>query len=305
MSNENNAKMQLKRKIKAHVPKDWLTELRIVYRIIMETFYGMKRAGWANLVIITTMLAILTIFGALFRFTLSISTVADAIGDQLQISVFVKPNAEAKEIAQNIKHINHVQKIKIIPKEKSWQKMNKEMDLGDMENPLPDTIHIKVDKPENIQVICDEVKNLRGVQDINYAQDLAKKMQIFNHFIHTATFLVVIIVAILTIAIINNTIHLVIQSRKEEIEIMRLMGVNNWYIRIPLVLQGAIYGFLGALFALFPLNAFEKFLLRLHEFFSVHSPILATNIVIAVLFTVAIVFSAGGSLLSIKKHLKV
>ena len=58
----------IKKKVKAHIPKDWLKELRIVYRIALETIHGIKRTGWINLAIITTIAAILTIFGALTFF---------------------------------------------------------------------------------------------------------------------------------------------------------------------------------------------------------------------------------------------
>ena len=66
-------KQDIKKKVKKHIPKDWLTELRIVYRITMETLNDIKRTGIVNLVIVTTIAAILTIFGALFRTTLSVS----------------------------------------------------------------------------------------------------------------------------------------------------------------------------------------------------------------------------------------
>ena len=80
----------------------------------------------------------------------------------------------------------------------------------------------------------------------------------------------------------------IIQNKKEEIEIMRLMGVNNWYIKTPLILQGAIYGFAGAIIALIPLKALQVGLHNVHEFFAVPSPMLATNIVILVIFLLSI-----------------
>ena len=86
---------------------------------------------------------------------------------------------------------------------------------------------------------------------------------------------------------------------------MRLMGVSNWYIKIPLILQGAIYGFVAALIALIPMNFVQNGLVRVHEFFFMPSPMLAANIVTLTLFVIAIGFGAGGSMLSIKKHLKV
>lgn len=127
-----------------------------------------------------------------------------------------------------------------------------------MDNPLPDTLHVKVDKPENIDVVFKNVKQLKSVEDMSYAQDLAKKIEAMNHVVNTITVFIVIIMGILTITIINNTIQLVIQSRKEEIEIMRLMGVSNWYIRFPLIMQGAFYGFSGAVIALLPVELCSK-----------------------------------------------
>lgn len=301
----SNSKSQIKKKVKAHLPKDWLGELRIIYRIGMETINGIQRTGIVNLAIITTMAAILTIFGALFRTTLSLSTFVHELGSALEISVYLKQGANPAHLAARINDVAHVQKVKMISKEKAWYDMKREMDVSDIENPLPDTLHVKVDKPENIEEVYKSIKPIPGVEDLNYAQDIAKKMQVFNKVANTMTLIVVVFVGILTIAIINNTIQLVIQSRKEEIEIMRLMGVSNWYIKIPLILQGAIYGFLGALISLLPLNAVQNGLLKVHAFFAIPSPVLAVNIVIFTLFIIAIGFGAGGSLLSIKKHLRV
>lgn len=301
----SNSKQTIKKQVKKHIPKDWLTELRIVYRISMETLNDIKRTGIVNLVIITTIAAILTIFGALFRTTLSVSSFAHELGNVLEISVYLKPNADASVLSKRIKKIEHVKRVKIIPKEVSWRDLKREINIPDIDNPLPDTLHVKVDKPENINQVFKEVKVLSGVSDMSYAQELAKKIQFLNQVVNTTTILVVIIVAILTVTIINNTIQLVIQSRKDEIEIMRLMGVSNWYIKIPLIIQGALYGFLGATFALIPLNIVQNMLNNVHKFFMIPSPEFAGNLVVMAMFIVGILFGASGSFLSIKKHLQV
>ena len=87
----DNSRQQLKKQVKKHIPKDWLCELRIAHRILMESVNDIKRTGIVNLIIITTMAAILTIFGLLFRFTLSLSTFASELGNVLEISVYLKP----------------------------------------------------------------------------------------------------------------------------------------------------------------------------------------------------------------------
>ena len=297
--------IKFKKKVTAGIPKDWLGELRITSRIMMETLKGICRTGWINIAIITTMAAILTIFGALFRTTLSLTEFVKQFGNMLEISVYLKPDVSPQHLSSRIKELDHVEKVTIITKEAAWAKMKSEFDVADLSNPLPDTLHVKVDNPENINDVFTKIKPIPGVEDLAYATDIAKKMETFNHVVNTMTLIVVIFVAVLTIAIINNTIQLVIQNQKEEIEIMRLMGVSNWYIKIPLILQGAIYGFVSALIALIPMSVVQKWLLQVHEYFMVPSPVLATNVVTFTLFVIAIGFGAGGSMLSIKKHLSV
>ncbi len=301
----DNSRQQLKKQVKKHIPKDWLCELRIAYRILMEAVNDIKRTGIINLVIITTMAAILTLFGVLFRFTLSLSTFANELGNVLEISVYLKSNASSSIVKDRIKEIKHVQSVRLIPKEESWSGLKKELGLQDIENPLPDTLRVKVDKPENITEVFNQIKPMSGVEDMGYAKELAKKIQFLTHIVNTTMFFVIIISAALTITIINNTIQLVIQSRKDEIEIMRLMGVSNWYIKTPLVMQGAFYGFVSSIIAVLPLNWVQSLLLNVHKFFLIPSPAYAQNIVIISLLLIGTAFGASGSFLSIKKHLQV
>ena len=301
----DNNRQQLKKQVKKHIPKDWLCELRIAYRILMEAVNDIKRTGIINLVIITTMAAILTIFGVLFRFTLSLSTFANELGNVLEISVYLKSNAQVSVVKDRINDIKHVKYVKLIPKEESWEGMKKELSLQDISNPLPDTLRVRVDKPENISEVFNQIKTMSGVEDMGYAKELAKKIQFLTHVVNTTMIFVIIISAALTITIINNTIQLVIQSRKDEIEIMRLMGVSNWYIKTPLIMQGAFYGFVSSIIAVLPLNWVQGLLLNVHKFFLIPMPVYAQNIVIVSLLLIGTAFGASGSFLSIKKHLQV
>lgn len=296
---------RIKQKVKSHIPKDWLTDVRILYRMLIETFKGIQQTGLINIAIITTMAAILTIFGALFRSSLSLQSIVNELGGTLQISAYLSDGANSDAVISRIKKIEHVKEVRFISKQKAWAELKNEIDVPDVENPLPDTLHVKVDMVDNLDDVLVRVKHVDGVSDTGYAKDWVKKFQTLNKVSHTVTFLVVIIACLLTITIINNTIQLVIQSRKEEIEIMRLMGVSNWYIKFPLVLQGAIYGFLGAIIAIFPINIVQNYLYKVHEFFMIPSFFFAQQIVILSVLAVGVLFSAGGSLMCIKKHLKV
>ncbi len=300
-----NKKRQIKETVKKHIPQRHLSSVRIMYRIAMETIYGIKRTGLINIAIIAAIAAILTIFGALFRTSFSLSSYVDNLGDTFEISVYLKQKSDPVLMSSRINDIEHVKKVSIKTKEQAWEEMNNNIDVSGMDNPLPDTIHVTVDDPKNILIVCDEIKKLSGIESMNYAQEFAKKLQTITTVYNTVTVFVLIAVALLTIIIINCTIQLVIQSRKEEIEIMRLMGVSNWYIKIPLILQGAIYGFVGAIISLLPLNTVQNALVKLNDFLNVPTSDFALQIVVFCIFVIAIFFSAGGSMLSIKKHLQV
>jgi len=296
---------RLKQKVKSHIPKDWLTEIRIAYRILIETIKGISQTGLINIAIITTMAAILTIFGVIFRTTLSLSSIVDEMGGSLQVSVYLEPQADVNSTIKQIKGFDHVKSVSFVSKEKSWTELKREIDMPDVENPLPDTLHVKVDDMKNIDDVMTHVKKLPDIQDTGYAKELVKKAEMINKVSHTTTLAVMIIASLLTITIINNTIQLVIQSRKDEIEIMRLMGVSNWYIKCPLVLQGAVYGFAGALLAVIPVNITQKYLQMMHDHFSIPVFGFAHGLVILSIILVGVIFSAVGTLMSIKKHLQV
>src|SRR5574344_2598743 len=125
----SSSKQEIKKTVKKHIPKDWLTELRIVYRITLEAFLDIKRTGIVNLVIITTMAAILTIFGALFRTALSISSFAQELGSELEISVYLKSSASPQIVKNKISGISHVERVKVISKQKSWNDLKREIEI--------------------------------------------------------------------------------------------------------------------------------------------------------------------------------
>ena len=216
-----NRKKMIKETVKKHIPQRHLSSIRIMYRICMETIYGIHRTGLINIAIVAAMAAILTIFGSLFRTSYSLSSFVDKLGDTFEISVYLKQKTDPVHTATRIKDLDHVKRVTIKTKEEAWEEMNKDIDVSGLENPLPDTVHVTVDDTKNIVAVCESIKTIPGIENISYAQEMAKKLQTITNVFNTVTVLVLIAVAMLTIIIINCTIQLVIQSRKDEIEIMR------------------------------------------------------------------------------------
>ena len=222
----NNSTLRIRNNIKKRIPKDRLTEIRIMYRLVKEAVNDMMRTGVIiNVAIIMTMCAILTIFGVFFRLSLSISSFSKELGKVLEVSVYLKDNVNMDFAAKEIQGYEHVVKVTEIPKQDSWDSLKKELSLPDLANPLPDTLRVSIDSTKNVDELCLKLKSSPLVEDISYASDLAEKINLANSIISKLMLFIVLAIAVLTITIINNTILLVIQSRKDEIEIMRLMGV--------------------------------------------------------------------------------
>ena len=171
--------------------------------------------------------------------------------------------------------------------------------------PMPNVMVKALSDIKNMNSVTNQLKQIQGISETNYSKDLIQKFEMINTIINTVTLVFVVIVCILTIAIINNTIELVIQSRKEEIEIMRLMGVSNWYIKTPLIMQGAIYGFLGALIAIIPIDIVQSHIIKMHDFCMISIDPWAQFTVLFSVLTLGVAFSSIGSFLSKRKHLQV
>ena len=280
-------------------------DIRIIKRVVSETFKGIQRTRWMNLVIITTMAAILSIFGCLFRTSLAISDFVEHLGDSLEVSVYLKQGYNTETVKTEIFKIGNIKEIKVIPREQAWEKLKQEMDVPDIKNPLPDTLRLKVKNQAEIEYVVTKVKNMPFVESIQYARDIVEKIIKVGDMTSLATFVVLLVLGGLTLSIINNTIHLVIQSRSEEIEIMRMMGVGNWYIRAPYILQGSFYGFCGAIISIIPLRVLENYILSMIQFFNMGELPIFTNLVVVVLMTMGIFVGSLGSFISVRKYLRI
>ena len=116
-----NKKRQIKDTVKRHIPQRHISSIRIMYRIAMETVYGIKRTGLLNIAIIAAIAAILTIFGALFRTSFSLSSYVDNLGNTFEISVYLRQNTDPVYMSSRIKEIEHVRKVTIKTKEEAWE----------------------------------------------------------------------------------------------------------------------------------------------------------------------------------------
>jgi cell division transport system permease protein len=281
------------------------TEIRITTRILQETWGGMTRTGWMNLIIIVTMASILSIFGTLSVFVLETQLFVENIGSALKISVYAKDNVDVTDVQAEIIGLPTVKSVELVTKEEAWEDMKKNYQVPDIQNPLPNTFHVQVKDQEQIKPTVAKLKTLDGVEEVNYAKSVLDKLQGVSRLTSAVGLAVSIFLGTLTFFIISNTIHLLIEARGREIEIMRMMGVGNWYIRLPFLLQGAFYGLVGASIALVPLMAVNHYISLLFNYFQFSTSNYSSGMVTLVLFLMGVIVGSGGAAASTRKYLRI
>jgi cell division transport system permease protein len=281
------------------------TEFRIFQRLIIETINNIKRSNWMNIVIITTMAAILSIFGCMFRVTLGLDNFVKQIGSTLQISVYLKDQTDSKAFLEKVKAMPDISEIEFISKDKAWEDLKKQYSVVDISNPLPDTIHLRVKKADYIEQTVENLKQYQEVENVYFPEMISQQMRKIARTTTIVTVILVILLGGMTIFIISNTIQLLIQSCSKEIDIMSMMGVSSWYIKTPYILQGTFYGLSGAIIALLPLYFVQGYILKIYQYFNSVPPPLNMNVVILAILGMGIIVGASGSLISVQKHLKI
>lgn len=115
------------------------------------------------------------------------------------------------------------------------------------DNPLLDSLVITVKDINSLDEITNSIKKMDKVESANYGEDTVDTLVSVFDIVEKATVVVVIALIFVTAFLITNTIKLTIYSRKNEIEIMRLVGASNTAIKLPFVFEGFIIGILGSL----------------------------------------------------------
>lgn len=115
------------------------------------------------------------------------------------------------------------------------------------ENPLPNSIIIKVHDLEYADNVAEYAKTLEGVEDVNYYQDTIDRLMQVTQFIQIGALIVIIFLVFISVVVVSNTIKLTVLAREKEITIMKYVGATNWFIRGPFLVEGMIIGAISAL----------------------------------------------------------
>lgn len=290
-----------------------MRQLRIFWRVVIEMLIGIRQSGWSNWLVISILAIALTIFGSILQLTMTMKNVVEAWGSQLEISAFLKDGYAPKTVAKEVSQIADVQLVEIVPKDVAWQEMQATYKVAALlQNPLPNTLHVRVSNADAVENVAARLRLLTSVENIRYPLKVARKINQFRHFIEIAGVVLTAALTAATLTVIGNTIHLVIQARHREIEILSLMGVSPFYIKGPLILQGAAYGAGSALLAIGVLWGVHLYIdPYLSEQLVSFAPFLPRNLeygmlqTFLVLLILGIAVGAGGSAWTSGRYIKI
>ncbi len=212
----------------------------------------------------TVLIAIATLGIFLAVFSWSQSQI-EGQKDKLDLRAFIKLDASAADIESAVKAVQDHPNVASIEYKNRAQVLAeaKTQFGGDIlellpDNPLPATITIKPDDPVNQQKIVDDLAPLAyWLKDANSPKGFSVNQKTTQDFLSAAKVLrwgafgLMLILVIAAILLIGNTIRLSIFARRREVEVMRLVGATNWFIRWPFVIEGLIFGLIGAIAAVF------------------------------------------------------
>lgn len=238
-----------------------MRSLRIIWRTIKEAYSGVVSSGLSNLMVISILAVALALLGGVLQLNSTIKQISQNLASQLEFSVYLKDVADPDEMAKQISKFKLVEKVEIVPKKVAWDMFQTKFQFSnETGNPLPNTLHVNIKSPEDLDEVVEKVKQLSGIEQISYAPDLFNGLERIRSILFSFGVFITLILTIGTITIVSNTIQLVIKSRALEIEILRLMGVDDWYIRGPFIFHGMFYGFVSSFVAVIPLLIFQKFI---------------------------------------------
>ena len=286
-----------------------------------RNFFKNKKSTAASLII---MCATMFIFGIFFLIGENVNYIIEQVQSDQAMQIFINPDATAeqeKELETKIKAIQYVNTIEYVSQEqalndmKSW--LGEDSSLLDPysgeENPFKASYVITLTDLTKSDEVEEQINTFENVASITVGNDTINKLVDIANGIRTATGVILVLLILISIFIIANTIKLTVHARRKEISIMKYVGATNGFIRWPFIVEGMIIGIFASIISIVIVGVAYNFIadsLIKSEFMQLINMSLVTfsdmfNSIILVYMLLGIGIGAVGSVISMRKYLKV
>lgn len=243
------------------------------FRVIKFSFQDIVRNIWLSLVTVTILVLALFSVNMLLVVDLISKTTVSAIKDKIDVSLYLKADAEESDILvlkakisnlPDVKEIRYISKNEALNSFRSKYKNSPEIiqalrELG--KNPLSPSLVIKPHDAENYQSLLNILNSLNDdiIEARNFSdhESILNKINSISERVNKAGLILSLIFISITILMVFNSIRMAIYTHRTEIAIMRLVGASNWFIRAPYLISSIVYALIGTLITII---AFYPFL---------------------------------------------
>jgi cell division transport system permease protein len=284
-----------------------------------EAFGSLRRNYFMTIAALVTVFLSITVLGGVLVFVFTSDALLKEVEQKVEITVYLKtkPDPSAEEVAAMQAEITswkgEVKSVTFITKEEALERM-KETYGSDItkylsSNPLPASFEIALVDPQTVDIVAARFEGDPIVDEVRYGKDIADKLFAFTSQARNFMLIFIVLLGIVAILLISNTIRLSIFARKREVEIMKLVGATNWFIRWPFLIEGITVGFFGALAATVVVLVTNNYLLgkltTSLSWLAVPLDAVPYVMVAIILLAVGVVIGAVGSAIGLRRFLKV
>jgi cell division transport system permease protein len=290
-----------------------------------EALRALKRNAMPSFAAMATVLVTILVLGVFIPIVQATTGAANEVRGRLLLDVYLKSDAKPADVervrqrlAQKTAHVKRVEYVSKADAYKAERKRNPQAYQLLGSNPLPDTFRVTPDKASNINALRDAVDPLAvgggrrpvdaAIDQVKNRRDETSKILSATRVVKLTTALLAILLVTASILLISNTIRLSLFARRREVEVMKLVGATDWFIRWPFVIEGVIVGALGGVLAILLLGIGKVALIDplASDFALIASPsTINFGLLVVVLLVASVVVSAAGSGLSLRRFLRV
>lgn len=283
---------------------------------LRESLEGIHRTGVMNLATITTVAISLSILGGFLLGLRNLNLMLDNLQSAYEVTVFLRQDADEKIrklLLQNLDIDPAVASVSFVSREEALRTLEADLEASGQvmpqleRNPLPDAYRILIREGSDFHGFRERLVAYPGVDEISSGQEWVARVLALVRLARAVGLLLVLVLGGASLLIISNTISLTVHSRRDEIEIMQLVGATDWFIRVPFLIEGFLQGITGGVLAVTLIFSGYSFLTReIHQIAPFLPLITATGELLRLgvqLVLMGMILGLLGALLSLRRIL--
>ncbi|MCW2998766.1 MAG: transporter permease [Solirubrobacterales bacterium] len=292
---------------------------------LKEAMRSVNRNAIPSFAAVASVVVTVLVLGVFIPVVQATTGAANEVRSRVLVDVFLKTDAKPADVERvrtlltdKTKHVGKVQYVSKAAAYKQEKKRNPEAYQLLGSNPLPDTFRVTPDKADNALALRDELAPVSAsgsrtsidpaIDKVENRKDQTGKILTATRVVKLAMFMLAALLVIASILLISNTIRLSLFSRRREVEVMKLVGATDWFIRWPFVIEGIVLGALGGVVAILLLLVGKIALIDplSSDFALIASPeTISFTLLISLLFAASVGVSGLGAGLSLRRFLRV